>query len=144
MFVAIGFLLSGLDLVSVQPRSEIVSLMADTTLGMVLFTDASLVRVSALRQDTGPVVLLANGLLLTIVLGTRVASAMSPAMPLAVALPIDSSLAPTDATLGQAVITDRAVPGPGSSLDGAEWACRRSWVHPAVGGTPHGRPRGPP
>ena len=111
VFVGIGLLLSGLDLVSVQPRSEVVRVLASTTLAVVLFTDASFVRVDALRDDAGMVVrLLAIGLPLAIVLGTLVAAFAWPATPLAVALLIGSSLAPTDAALGQAVMSDRAVP----------------------------------
>ena len=108
---ASGSCSSGLGVVSVEPRSEVVSVLASTTLAVVLFTDASFVRVDALREDAGMVVrLLAVGLPLTIALGTLVAAVAWPAMPLAVALLIGSSLAPTDAALGQPVITDRAVP----------------------------------
>ena len=111
VFVAIGLLLSGFGVVSVQPRSEVVSVLASTTLAVVLFTDASFVRLSALREDAGMVVrLLAIGLPLTIALGTLVAAVAWPSMPLAVALLLGSTLAPTDAALGQPVMTDPAVP----------------------------------
>ncbi len=111
VFVAIGLLLSGLGVIDVDPRAEAVSLIAELTLALVLFTDASFVRIDALRHDAGMVVrLLAIGLPLTIALGTLVAAVAWPAFPLAVALLIGSSLAPTDAALGQPVISDTAVP----------------------------------
>jgi NhaP-type Na+/H+ or K+/H+ antiporter len=54
--------------------------------------------------------LLCLGLPLTIALGTVAAAVAFPALPIAVALLIGSALAPTDAALGQRVITDPAVP----------------------------------
>ncbi len=111
VFVAIGLVLSGSGVIDVDPRAESVSLFAELTLALVLFTDASFVRIGALRQDAGMVVrLLAIGLPLTIALGTLIAAVAWPAFPLAVALLLGSTLAPTDAALGQPVISNAAVP----------------------------------
>ncbi len=135
VFVAIGLVLSGLGVIEVDPRAEVVSLIAELTLALILFTDASFVRIGALRQDVGMVVrLLAIGLPLTIALGSLLAAVAWPAAPLAVALLIGSSLAPTDAGLGQ---LERA------SLDELPMR-RRSWAHPVATGSSSGTPGGPP
>ena len=77
----------------------------------MLFGDASTVDLKGLRRDAGPVVrLLVPGLLLTIVSGTFLAFALLPGITLGLALLIGSALAPTDAALGQPVITDHRVP----------------------------------
>ena len=111
VFVSIGLVLSGAHIIEVDPHAEAVSLFAELTLALVLFTDASFVRIGALRQDAAMVGrLLAIGLPLTIALGTLVAALAWPGFPLAMALLMGSSLAPTDAALGQPVISDTAVP----------------------------------
>ena len=112
-FVAIGLLLSddALGLIAFEPAAEAVRLLAELALTLLLFADASSVRRRALRHDVGPIVrLLLVGLPLTIVLGTLSAAFLFPGIPLGVALLIGASLAPTDAALGQAVVTNRAVP----------------------------------
>ena len=112
-FVAIGLLLSDdvLGLIQFEPAAEAVKLLAEIALTLVLFTDASSVRRRALAHDVGPILrLLLVGLLLTIVLGTLAAVALFPGISLGVALLIGAALAPTDAALGQAVVSDRAVP----------------------------------
>jgi NhaP-type Na+/H+ or K+/H+ antiporter len=112
-FVAIGVLLSEdfLGILVLEPETESVKLVAELTLALVLFSDASSVDLHALRRDAGPVVrLLVPGLLLTITCGTVLALGLFPGITLGVALLIGSSLAPTDAALGQPVITDERVP----------------------------------
>lgn len=112
-FVAIGLLLSDdvLGLVEFEPGAEAVKLLAEIALTLVLFTDASTVRRRALAHDVVPIArLLIVGLLLTIVFGMLVAVGLFPGVSLGVALLIGAALAPTDAALGQAVVTDKAVP----------------------------------
>jgi NhaP-type Na+/H+ or K+/H+ antiporter len=112
-FVAIGFLVSEeiLGPISLEPGTEPVRLMAEGALTLLLFVDASGVRARALRQDSGVVLrLLAVGLLLTIVLGTLGAAVLFPGVTLGLALLIGSALAPTDAALGQPVVTNAVVP----------------------------------
>ena len=82
-----------------------------STLTLLLFADASTVRPDALRRDLSPVArLLIVGLLLTIALGSLTAVVLFPGIPLGVAVLIGATLAPTDAALGQPVVTNPVVP----------------------------------
>jgi sodium/hydrogen antiporter len=86
-------------------------LLAELTLAMLLFADASTVRLRDVRGDARlPARLLLIGLPLTIVLGTVAAKLLFPSEGWAMAALIASILAPTDAALGLAVVTNRAVP----------------------------------
>jgi NhaP-type Na+/H+ or K+/H+ antiporter len=86
-------------------------LLAELTLAMLLFADASTVRLRDVRGDAAlPARLLLIGLPLTIVLGTVAAKLLFPSEGWAMAALIASILAPTDAALGLAVVTNRAVP----------------------------------
>jgi sodium/hydrogen antiporter len=112
-FVVIGILVSEdfLGILVLDPETESVKLIAEITLTLVLFGDASSVDLKGLRRDAGPVVrLLVPGLLLTIVFGTVLALGLFPGITLGLALLIGAALAPTDAALGQPVITDERVP----------------------------------
>ena len=112
-FVAIGILLSdtGLGIIELRPTAEPLRAFAELTLTLLLFADASAVRARALQKDALPVArLLTVGLLLTIAAGTLAAAVLFPGIGLGVALLIGAALAPTDAALGQPVVTDRAVP----------------------------------
>jgi len=112
-FVLIGVLLSDdfLGILALEPEAESVKLIAEITLALVLFGDASSVDLRALRRDAGPVIrLLVPGLLLTIAFGTVLALGLFPGISLGLALIIGAALAPTDAALGQPVITDERVP----------------------------------
>jgi NhaP-type Na+/H+ or K+/H+ antiporter len=97
--------------ISLEPDAEPVKLLAEITLTLLLFADASTVRAQALRQDAGTVArLLIVGLLLTMTLGTAAALLLFPGVSLGIALLIGATLAPTDAALGQPVVTNPAVP----------------------------------
>lgn len=111
VFLVIGILLSEDVLGSIEPEAASIKLLAEATLTLLLFADASTIRVRALQKDARPVVLLlVVGLLLTIALGTAGALLLFPGVSVGIALLIGASLAPTDAALGQAVVTDPAVP----------------------------------
>jgi sodium/hydrogen antiporter len=113
VFVLIGIVLSEdvLGLISLEPEAEPVQLLAEATLTLLLFADASTIRPGSLRQDVGTVLrLLVVGLLLTMALGTGVALLLFPGVSLGIALLIGASLAPTDAALGQPVVTNAIVP----------------------------------
>jgi NhaP-type Na+/H+ or K+/H+ antiporter len=102
---------SGLDLLALPATSSTVELLAELTLALVLFSDASRVRLSALRQEASlPIRLLGIGLPLTIVLGTLTAWWLLPELLLAEAVVLAVILAPTDAALGQAVVSDERLP----------------------------------
>jgi sodium/hydrogen antiporter len=110
-FVAMGLVLAeGLRLVNLEPNPYATKIIAEVTLVWVLFADASRVRFSALREDLSHCVrLLAIGLPLTITLGTAVAVTILGLSPW-YALLLGAALAPTDAALGSAVMSDRRVP----------------------------------
>ncbi len=113
IFFTSAGLLAGpvLGLLDLELGSEPVKLLAEATLTLVLFADASRVNLPALRREVGvPVRLLGVGLPLTIVAGTLAGVAVLPGMSLSEALVLGVMLACTDAALGQAVVTDRRIP----------------------------------
>jgi NhaP-type Na+/H+ or K+/H+ antiporter len=86
-------------------------LLAEITLILVLFSDASHVRFKTLRMNFNvPLRMLAIGLPLTLGLGTTVALLLNPESGLAMALLTAAVLTPTDAALGQTVVTSEDVP----------------------------------
>src|SRR3954467_2115299 len=110
-FVAIGVLISlGLTSFHVAPGTHLIKVVAEITLVLVLFVDAGRVRIADLRADRGLYVrLLAVGLPLTIAFGA-LAAAVLLGLPPWFALLVGAALAPTDAALGSAVMSDRRVP----------------------------------
>jgi sodium/hydrogen antiporter len=110
-FVAVGLVLAeGLHLLDLDADAHLIKIIAEVTLVWVLFADASRIRLSELRADLGRYVrLLAVGLPLTIALGALVGSTLLGLSPW-YALLLGAALAPTDAALGSAVMTDRRVP----------------------------------
>ena len=75
-FMAIGIVLADdvLGPISLKPEAEPIRLLAEVTLTLLLFADASTIRSRSLRQDAAPVArLLVIGLPLTIVFGTVIA-----------------------------------------------------------------------
>jgi NhaP-type Na+/H+ or K+/H+ antiporter len=112
-FMAIGIVLADdvLGPISITPDSEAIRILAETTLTLLLFVDASTIRARALAHDIGPVSrLLLIGLPLTILLGVVAALLLFPGIPMGLAVLIGATLAPTDAALGQAVVTNQAIP----------------------------------
>jgi NhaP-type Na+/H+ or K+/H+ antiporter len=135
VFLFIGILLSDdvLGGISIEPEAEPIKLLSEATLTLLLFADASTIRVRALQKDARPVaLLLIVGLLLTIALGTIGALLLFPGVSLGIALLIGASLAPTDAALGQAVVTDRAVPARIRRLLGVESGLNDGIATPVV------------
>lgn len=113
VFVGVGLLAGpeGLGLLDLSVHSAPVRALAEATLTFVLFSDASRIDLRALRREYGlPVRLLAVGLPLTIVLGTILALPIFPGLSAIEAVILAIVLAPTDAALGQAVVTDERVP----------------------------------
>jgi sodium/hydrogen antiporter len=100
-----------LGLIDVSPAGETVKLLAEATLALVLFADASRIDVRALRGELSvPMRLLGIGLPLTIVAGFVVALVVFPVLSWSEALLLAVILAPTDAALGQAVVTLMRLP----------------------------------
>jgi len=113
LFVALGLLIGpkALDGIDVSATSASVRVLAEATLALVLFSDASRIDLRALRRTAGvPERLLGIGLPLTIVLGTVGAAVVFRQLTLGEALVLGVVLAPTDAALGQAVVVDPRVP----------------------------------
>lgn len=112
-FVTIGLLAGPLVSVeiAVSPKSESVRTLAEATLAVVLFSDASRIKVRALaREYSVPLRLLGIGLPLTIVAGALASVAVLHELSLTEALVLAVVLAPTDAALGQAVVTEPSLP----------------------------------
>ena len=112
-FVLAGVLLTHgpLVLLGFVPSHELVKALAEITLVLVLFSDASRVGLRDLRADMGLCLrLLGVGLPLTIGLGTLLALALFNGMSIWLALLVGAALAPTDAALGAGMMVNAAVP----------------------------------
>ena len=112
-FVVMGLMVTHgpLTLIHFSPHSETVKSLAEVTLALVLFTDASRVNLHELRADLGlPVRLLAIGLPLTIGFGTAAAFGIIPGISLWVAATVGAIVAPTDAALGATIMEDTRIP----------------------------------
>ena len=113
IFVGVGLLVGtqALDLIHASPSGEAVRLLAEATLTVVLFADASRIEMRTLRQEYAvPARLLGVGLPLTIGLGALLAAVLFGALSVPEALVLAVLLAPTDAALGQAVVTEPRLP----------------------------------
>jgi NhaP-type Na+/H+ or K+/H+ antiporter len=112
--VAVGTLLgvsrfSGIDVTIAGP---LIKTVAEVTLALMLFHDASRIGLSHLRgQSSLPGRLLGIGLPVMIVLGTLVGYLLMPSLGWLGAALIATMLAPTDAALGEQVVTDGRLPG---------------------------------
>jgi sodium/hydrogen antiporter len=111
VFVAAGFVYADVfDVLEFAGGHELVKLVAEVTLVWLLFADAAGVDLSRFRTDLGMYVrLLGVGLPLTVGLGTLVGVGVLGLSPWA-ALFLGSALAPTDAALGAAVMSNPRVP----------------------------------
>lgn len=110
-FIAFGFLVSQFNLIPPSDAESILHILAEVALILLLFLDAAQINLAELRRrHVWPQRMLLIGLPLSIAIGTVVAWAAMPAWPLAVAALVAAILAPTDAALGQAVVTNSAVP----------------------------------
>jgi NhaP-type Na+/H+ or K+/H+ antiporter len=113
IFVGVGLLFGtqALDLIDTSPTGEAVKLLAEATLTVVLFADASRIDLRTLRREYAvPARLLGIGLPLTIALGALLAAAFFGTLSVPEALVLAVLLAPTDAALGQAVVTEPRLP----------------------------------
>ena len=112
-FVTCGFLLGshGAGVIDPAAGSESVRVLAEVTLTLVLFADASRLDLTALRGEYQvPLRLLAVGLPLTIMAGWGLAAVLFTSLTAGEAALLAIILAPTDAALGQAVVTDERLP----------------------------------
>ena len=110
-FVLVGFGLNRLGLIDLALTGEGIRVLAELALVLVLFTDAARIDLVCLRREESlPLRLLLAGLPLTILCGALVAAVMFPELDVLEALLLASILAPTDAALGQAVVSSRQIP----------------------------------
>jgi len=112
-FVLAGVILflAGLSVAQIDVTIKTVLLLGEVTLTLVLFSDASRISLSALRGNSQlPGRLLGIGLPLTILAGTIVGAILFTGMPFWEAAILSVVLAPTDASLGIAVVNDPRVP----------------------------------
>jgi NhaP-type Na+/H+ or K+/H+ antiporter len=113
VFAAFGLLLGPnvLGQIDVASSSSAVRTLAEATLALVLFADASRIDLAHLRRAADvPLRLLGIGLPLTIALGTVAAAVVFGQLSFWEAAVLGVALAPTDAALGQAVVVDPRVP----------------------------------
>jgi sodium/hydrogen antiporter len=113
LFVAAGLLFGteALGWLDLGLESSAVRALAEATLTLVLFADASRINLGALRREVAlPARLLGIGLPLTIAAGTVIAVVLFTQLSWLEALVLAIVLAPTDAALGQAVVTDPRLP----------------------------------
>ena len=113
VFVAIGFLLGpgGVGLLAISPETETVKRLTEITLALLLFADASTLKLEQVRDDAAlSGRLLTIGLLLTIAAGAVVALILHPQEGLAFACLLGAILAPTDAALGLPIFNNPKVP----------------------------------
>ena len=114
VFVVVGILIGsgGLDILRVQVGSSELRLLAETSLALVLFTDASRLDSRLVIRDRRlPVRLLTVALPLTILVGGALAVWLVPGLTVFEAIALAVLLAPTDAALGQTVVADERLPG---------------------------------
>jgi len=112
------FTLSGIVAASVAPaevavgvNSKLVLHLAETGLVLLLFTDAARTDLSSLWSIRGlPARLLGIGLPLTILAGAAAAKLVLPDFPVWEAAILSAVLAPTDAGLGQVIVSDPRTP----------------------------------
>lgn len=98
-------------LIPLQISNEGLHLLAEVTLILVLFSDAANIDLAQLRRDHNlPVRMLLIGMPLTIALGAMVAFLFFDGLGPWEAALLAAILAPTDAALGQAVVSNRLVP----------------------------------
>jgi sodium/hydrogen antiporter len=113
VFVTVGLIVSYFDsdFLKAGINAPLVRIIAEVTLVLVLFTDASTINLRSLMREKGlPFRLLCIGLPLTMVLGLLFAALLFPAINLWSLALLAFILSPTDAALGQAVVTSPLVP----------------------------------
>ena len=113
IFTAFGVLVGPLvlDIFRISIQAETLRVLAELTLALVLFTDAANTDVKKLRTvEALPIRLLVIGLPLSIALGYVGGMVVFPDLGWVEIALLTTMLAPTDAALGKAVVSNRDVP----------------------------------
>ncbi len=113
LFAGLAFGSYGLQLVELNVDGEGIRRLAELTLALVLFSDSANADLAVLRRiERVPIRLLLVGLPLTIAAGFGSGYLIFDELTIFELALLATMLAPTDAALGQAVVTNKAVPGP--------------------------------
>jgi len=111
VFIIAGALFGTTHLISSSLNFDALLLIGSIALSLVLFTDASRIKISLFRQNIAlPGRLLIIGLPLTIAAGAVIAMLLFTSLSIWQAAVVGAVLAPTDAGLGQAIVTSKRVP----------------------------------
>ncbi len=113
VFTTVGLVVGagGFGWFDLELGDEGVSILVEATLVLVLFTDAIRIDLRALRLEAAlPGRLLGVGMPLTVVAGAGAGLVLVPSLGIAEAFLLAAVLAPTDAALGQAVVSDPRLP----------------------------------
>jgi len=113
LFVGAGLFLGqfGIGLIDIDIGHSSIHMIAEFTLILVLFSDASTINVKRLlHYKAVPLRMLGLGVPLGIGIGALLAAPLFPAFSIFELALLAAILAPTDAALGQAVVTDPVVP----------------------------------
>jgi NhaP-type Na+/H+ or K+/H+ antiporter len=113
VFIVFGYLIGQgvLGIAKVDPGHGAIHLVAEMTLILVLFSDAARIDLTQLRRDHNlPLRMLVVGLPLTIAAGAWAALVLFPELDSWEAVLLAALLAPTDAALGQSVVSAKTVP----------------------------------
>ncbi|AUB56575.1 sodium:proton exchanger [Methanobacterium sp. MZ-A1] len=108
--IVVGWLFTGYVDIIQPPTSTIILLIAEIALVLVLFSDASQIRLGSIELDSLTSRLLVIGLPLTIVLGIATAIFIFTDLTFWETAIIGVVLAPTDAALGQVVVQNKRIP----------------------------------
>lgn len=111
VFLLIGVTMAYLDVMQVHDAEHILHLIAEVALIILLFLDAAKIDFKALlKARVWPLRMLLIGLPLSVLFGTLLGMFVFPSYSLALVALIAAIMAPTDAALGQAVVTNKQVP----------------------------------
>lgn len=111
LFIGFGFLLSETGLMSSEGAEGTLHLVAEIALIVLLFLDAAQIDLTTLRKrHVWPVRMLVIGLPLSLLFGTIALAPLLAGWPIFAVALVAAILAPTDAALGQAVVSNPAVP----------------------------------
>jgi NhaP-type Na+/H+ or K+/H+ antiporter len=113
LFAAAGYVLCNPSwgVLELDVQTGPIEALVEVTLALLLFSDAARVNVHELRRDVGlPLRLLGIGLPLSVLAGAALATGLLPDLPWALAGFLGAALAPTDAALSSAVVSDDRLP----------------------------------
>ncbi len=113
VFTGFGWLIgtAGLGLADIDPSHCVIHTIAELTLILVLFSDAARIDLKRLLSDHDlPLRLLSVGMPLSIIIGAFIALWVFPEATLPMVFLVATMLAPTDAALGQSVVSSPSVP----------------------------------